>query len=142
MIGTERSDERAALERLHRLLNYQVGSALLAGLIFLLPYGIVISGLYLLVALFTPVMLVLLYRARWFGWMAAFMVLVGGGWLAPRLLSLDPRMIQAVYSIGLFVPFYFYCWILRWVVSEKVAEIRGLEEMERLDAINRRKTGR
>ena len=133
-----RSREHEALVRLHRLLNYQIGSALIAGLIFLLPYGIVITGLYLLALVFTPIMLVLLYRARWYGSIAVFMVLVGAGWFGPRMVSMDPGMMQAIHSIGFFVPFYFYCWILRWVVGDKVSEIRGLEAMERMDAVNRR----
>jgi len=141
-MGFGRTPEDDALVRLHGLLNYQVGSALLASLVFLLPIGIVTSGLYLIAALLTPLMLVLLYRARWFGWMAAFVVLVGAGWLGPRLVSLDPLMIQTAHSVGLFVPFYFYCWILRWVVGDKVSEIKGMEEMARPDAVNRQKMGR
>lgn len=133
-----RTPQDNALFKLHRWLSYEVKSALAAGLIFILPYGLVITLLYVLMALFIPVMVVQLFRAQWFGWLGFFVVMMLSGWGVPRLVNLDPRMIQAVYSISIFVPFYFYCWVLRWVVGERVSEIRAMEAMRQMDAISAR----
>ncbi len=131
-----RTPQDHALFKLHRWLSYEVKSAGAVVLIFFLPYGLVITLLYALMLLFIPVMAVQLYRAQWFGWLSFFVVMMLLGWGIPRSVGLDPRMIQAVYSISIFVPFYFYCWILRWVVGERVTEIRAMEVMRQMDAIS------
>jgi hypothetical protein len=55
----------------------------------------------------------------------------------PRSVSLDPRMEAVLYPIFLFVPFYFFCWVLKWVVSERVSELKALEKMRVEDALRK-----
>lgn len=131
------SREAQALIRLNRWLSYEVRSGWGVLLLFWLPTGIVMSGLYLLIAVFLPLLLLELYRARWFGSMVWLVVLVAAGFFIPRSFAMDPRMLPWVWSAGLFIPFYFYCWVLRWVVAEKVDEIRELATLEQMRAVDR-----
>ncbi len=132
MLGM-RSREEEALVRLDRWLSYEVKSGWGIVLMFFAPIQLVITALYLLMIVFVPLIVVELFKARWYKTTAALVVLVLAGYLLPRSITMDPRMITWMYGLGVFVPFYFFCWGLRWVVAEKVAEIKATEAFERMD---------
>jgi len=131
-VETRRIEEQA-LMRLDRWLGFEVKSGWAVLLLFWLPTGMVMPLLYLLVVVFLPLVLMQLYKARWFKWLGVLLVLVSAGILLPRSFVMDVRMVPWVYSAGLFIPFYFYCWVLRWTVSEKVVEIREMEALARME---------
>jgi hypothetical protein len=132
-----RTAEEQALFQLDRWLGYEVKSTLLLGLLFLLPMGPVVLLLQVLLVVFMPIMIVQLYRAKWFKTLAFFVLIMAFGFLMPRSVSLDPRMEAVLYPIFLFVPFYFFCWVLKWVVSERVSELKALEKMRVEDALRK-----
>lgn len=129
----QHSAEEEALFRLDRWLSYEVRSGWALLILFWMPGGIVMTLLYGLIVVFLPLIAVQLYHARWFKTLAALIVLCALGYVLPRMFEMDPRMIAWVHAAGMFIPFYFFCWVLRWVVAEKVSEVKALKAMARMD---------
>ena len=136
-----RTAEDQALIQLDRWLGYEVKSALLLGLLFLLPMGPVVWMLHALMVVFTPVMIVQLYRARWYRSLALFIVMMACGYVVPRVMTVDPLMGGILYPAAQFVPFYFFCWALKWVIRDRVSELRALEKMRAEDLLVKRRSG-
>ena len=128
----QRSREEEALFKLDRWLSYEVRSGWALVILFWMPAGIVMTMLYGLIAVFLPLIAMQLYRAKWLKTVTALVLMCLMGFLIPRSIEMDVRMMAWVYAAGMFVPFYFFCWILRWVVSEKVGEIKAMETLARM----------
>lgn len=119
--------EEYRLQHLHRWLTAGGSSGALAGTAFFIPYGIVLTLLKWAAVIFAPYMLWRLAQSKRFGWIAAFMFVVG--------LPLGFSMITQPQGVGGFIisvvplfTFYSYTWLLRHTVAEWLEELRWQRE--------------
>jgi len=112
------------LERLSRILNYQLStSVLLIGYYFSpVLYLAIIAAV-----LFAPYMLFVLFREKRFGWITFFIILV----LCPIFISLLFFYHTEYFIIFMLIPlalFYFYCFLLKITIGDWVQERNAKNE--------------
>ncbi len=127
-----RNPEDDALIKLHKWLSYEVKSGWGILLYLWVPVGIATMILYLLIAVFLPLIALQLFRAKWYGTLVFFVGMVFSTYFGPRALSLDPMLLHWLNSMFLFLIFFLFCWVLRWVVAEKVEKIKEIDALERM----------
>lgn len=122
------SEEYDNLESLHQWLAYELSSAGLSGLAFLLPYRYVVLLLKLAAFIFTPYMLWRLFKAGRFGWIAGFFITVGLPFLYGQRADPTGIITGFLLSILPLITFYLYTWALRLHLSEWLMEAQPLDE--------------
>lgn len=124
-------EEVYSLRQLHYWLRYEGLTGLLGGTVVWLPFGLVMSGLILLAALFTPYMLWHLWKARWYTSMVVFGALIVGPLAIAVFLE---NRISIGYYLLTMVPlvfFYAYTWTLRYMIGEHLFEVDSVRAFER-----------
>ena len=117
------SAEQHNLEHLHRWLTIGSSSGAFAGAVFFLPYGLVFMVLKWAAVLFSPYVLWRLIKAKRYGWITAFVLLVG----LPVGFSLFARpdtVSGVIFSALPLLTFYGYTLALRHSVGEWLEELR------------------
>ncbi|MFQ5568586.1 MAG: hypothetical protein ACE5G0_02860 [Rhodothermales bacterium] len=117
------------LERLHVWLKYEISTAFLFVIVFFAPYNLVLIVLVGIAVLFTPFMLITLYRAQRTSWVVAFLVLVG----VPTVLGFvgsEDRLLNYFFRTLPLILFFTYCWCLRHAVGEWLEEKRWKAQWE------------
>jgi len=113
--------EFSKLSKMYKILNYQVISSGALPIVYFLPINFVYL-LTLAAILFTPYMLYVLYEEKKIGWIVSFVVIV----LIPSVL------IVFFYSdlfLLLLLPFYLYCFLLRFEVKNWLSEKRARNDL-------------
>ena len=114
--------ERVRLQNLQYWLTFAGASSILVLSLAIFQMGVVLPVLCLTAAGFSVYILRALIAAGKKGWVTAFGILVGG----PFLLCLIPDESGIVVSALWFIPlvtFYFYCWLLRYCVTEWLSDL-------------------
>jgi len=109
------------LENFYKYLNYEVGSSGLLFGLYLVP-GLIAGILQLAAVMFTPYLLYVIYKEEKFGWFTTFIVIV----LLPVLLLF---VFAFEYNVLALLPFYFYCFLLRFEVKSWMVEMRARNEL-------------
>lgn len=115
--------EAYRLQQLHRWLTVGGSSGAFAGAAFFLPYGIVFMMLKWSAVVFAPYMLWRLAQSRRYGWIAAFVLVVGLP-LGFSLIAQPQGVSSFLFSILPLLTFYTYTWLLRHSVGERLEELR------------------
>lgn len=124
------TEEEYALERLHHWLRYEGLTGLLGGGALWLPYGLVLTVLVGLAAVFTPYMLWQLGKAGWYGSIAVFAVLIFVPLTASLLVEAEASVGYYALRTGPLVLFYLYTWGLRHVIGEHLSESHAVRRWE------------
>lgn len=114
--------EREQLRNLHYWLTRAPMSGVLVFGAFVLEMVIVIVGLCLLALGFSVYILRTLVRLGKKGWVITYAVMIG----MPFLVCLIPDETGLAVNALWFIPlalFYFYCWLLRYSVSEWLSDL-------------------
>ena len=123
-------DAYHALKRLDRVLGARTESVVVAGIVFFLTAALVSSLVVGVALVLTPILLWSLFHARWFGWMAGFVIGVGApiaGWFV-----VEPGNAYMAYALAVapLLVFYMLIQILAERVREAVSEHEALTAME------------
>lgn len=121
------SEDYDNLDKLHRWLSYELSSAGLSGLAFLVPYKYIADLLTLAAVIFTPYMLWRLFKARRFGWIVGFFITVGFPFLLGRFAGSTGMVAGFLLSVFPLIAFYFYTWMLRLKTGEWLLDVEPLE---------------
>lgn len=118
---TNLTEEDELLIKLKHILNYELSSSIFYVLSFSTRILLFLSVLAAL--LFTPYLIYVLIKAKKFGWLITFLVVV----LLPVLATLfiSPKtMYSHIFLLIQLGAFYTYCFVLRYVVVDWVEEIK------------------
>ena len=120
-VQTPMLENTTRLAKFYQYLNYEVGSSLLlVGLLFM---PILLEELLKLAAiLFTPYLIFVLYKEEKYGWITTFIAIV----LIPVLGLL---VFAFQYNVLALLPFYFYCYLLRFEAKNWLKEKRSRNEL-------------
>lgn len=123
-------DEYRALKRLNRVLSARTESVIVGGVVFFLTAALVSSLVVGVALVLTPILLWSLFQARWFGWMAGFVIGVGApnaGWFV-----VEPGNVYVAYALAVapLLIFYMLVQVLAERVREAVSEHEALAAME------------
>lgn len=105
------------LRQLHRYLTVEGSSIVIFLALSFIPYDVVFVVLAGIAMIFTPLLLVTLYKERRIGWLIGFTAVVGVP-LAASFIPTENRILQEVLMSTPLLTFYLYCWVLRWAVGE------------------------
>ena len=108
------------LEKFYKYLNYEVSSSTLLFAIYFMP--IFIELLILATIIFTPFMLYVLFKEAKYGWVTSFIVIV----LLPILILL---VFAFQYNFLALLPFYFYCFLIRFETKDWLREKRARNDL-------------
>ncbi len=115
-VNSLKLENTSQLEKLYKYLNYEISSSpLFIGSLFL---PIFVPILFLAAFIFTPYLLYVLYKEGRNGWFLTFILMV----LLPVLLLL---VLAVQYFLFALLPFYFYCFLLRFEAKGWLTEIRA-----------------
>ena len=123
--------EREQLKRLYYWLTRAAMSGALLFSIAAFPMTVVLTCLCLLAIGFSVFILRTLNQLKKKGWMITFAVLIGIPFLVCLVPDESGLAVNALWFIPL-VLFYFYCWILRYAVTEWLSDV-GEEKAFELD---------
>ncbi len=120
-VQTPMLENSTRLAKFYQYLNYEVGSSLLlVGLLFM---PILLEELLRLAAiLFTPYLILVLYKEEKYGWITTFIAIV----LIPVLGLL---VFAFQYNVLALLPFYIYCYLLRFEAKNWLKEKRSRNEL-------------
>lgn len=114
--------ERVQLKNLHHWLTLAPMSGILVFGAFIMEMAIIIVGLCLLAVGFSVYIIWNLVKLRKKGWIITYAVMIG----MPFLVCLIPDETGLAVNALWFIPlalFYFYCWLLRYSVSEWLSDL-------------------
>ncbi len=127
MISTPQLENTHRLEKLYKVLNYEVSSSVLFAMGWV--YAVLIPILILAASVFTPYMLFVLYKEEKIGWIISFAVAVA----LPLIIVLIFYPLLALVALA---PFYFLLFLLRLEVKAWLTEMRarkiGLQKLKKL----------
>ncbi len=121
------SDERYYLQKLSRFLNYNISTSLL----FILSYfgGILLVAAIIAAIIFTLLMLYVFIKLKKVSWIISFCIIV----IIPIIIGLilgyeiGNLYVFLLISLGFY---YFYCFVLKYMVNDRLKEIFSFEESE------------
>jgi hypothetical protein len=122
------SDEQYYLEKLSIYLNYELSSSVLLFLSYAWEITLVLS--IIAATLFTPYMLYIFYRLRKIAWIISFVIVVIIPFIIFTIIGLKVGYLAAFVLIPLGF-FYFYCFILKFSVSDQLKEISTRGEFKK-----------
>ena len=128
------TEEIYYLEKLSAILNYHLSSSVLFLLSFL--WGILLFITVIAAAIFSIYLLYVFYRLKKLSWFISFFIIV----IIPILICYILGLKVGYMAVFLFIPlalFYFYCFTLKFVVNDQLAELTAREEREREEALKR-----
>ncbi len=105
------------LRQLYRYLTVEASTLVLFFAWFIVPPAILLLILTALAVLFTPYMLTVLFLEKRYGWIAGFVLIVGGATAASLLPAKSPILDVVLTWAPLFL-FYGYCWSLRIAIAD------------------------
>ena len=122
------SEEQYYLRRLSIYLNYELSTVIL----YLLSHLGIITLILVVIAatVFAPYMLFVFFKLRKFAWIVSFVVMVIFPLIICIIIGLKVGYLPAFILIPLGF-FYFYCFILKFSVSDQLKEISTREERKR-----------
>lgn len=103
------------IERLQKWLNYEISASLLLLAAFFSDFAIYIMALAAL--LFTPLLLITLFREKRYGWVIFFFIIVAVPVVIIPAINTAPLYARLLYTIPLAL-FYFYCFLLKITVGD------------------------
>ena len=103
------------LDRLHAWLRAERAAPLLGAAAFVVPVGLVAGVLTVAAVVFTPMLVLGLWRLGRTGWLAAFAALVGGALAATAFLPDEWGLLRGALVL---LAFYVYTWALSMAVAE------------------------
>jgi hypothetical protein len=121
------SNERYYLEKLDKVLKYELSSSVL----WFLSYAMAIT-LFLAVvaaALFTPYMIYVFIRQKKIAWLISFIIVVLGPLSVCILIGLKSDYMAVLLMVPLGF-LYFYCFMLKMTVSDRLEEVKAKQELE------------
>ena len=121
------SKERYYLQKLSRILNYELSTSLL----YLASFfgGLIITIAIIATIAFTPFMLYVFFKLRKKAWLISFLVFV----IVPTIAFVILGYMLGYLSVFIFVPlafYYFYCFMLKNVVNERLKELLYKEKLQ------------
>ncbi|MGA3287291.1 MAG: hypothetical protein ABSD46_07690 [Bacteroidota bacterium] len=136
--------ERYKLRSLHYWLTFGGMSGILISSVALFQLALTLTGLSLMAAGFSVYILRSLIVLGKKGWVAAYAIIIGIPFLLAFILSESEILGIAIWFFPL-VMFYFYCWLLRYSVTEwlsdlgdeKAFELGQKNEKQYQDILNR-----
>ena len=123
--------ERLQLRNLHYWVTLGGMSFVFLPAVRIFSFELIVAGIILITAGFSAYILLSLYRLGRKGWIVAYTVLMGFSILLALILS-DSEIISAAIWILPLALFYFYCWILRYSITEWLSDV-GDEKAFKLD---------
>lgn len=107
--------KRYNIERLQKWLNYELSSSVLMILYLFSHLAIFIMGIAAI--LFIPLLLSVLFAERKYGWILFFIIFVAGPAVFILTLDIAPGYMFILQALSVAL-FYFYCFILKMVISD------------------------
>jgi fatty acid desaturase len=122
------SEEKYYLEKVSRVLNYQLSSSILLFLTY--AWGITILLTIIAAAIFAPFMIYAFFKAKKTSWVISFFIIVVVPIIICIILGLrfGNLFVVALIPLGFF---YFYCFILKLIVNDQLEEVKAKEELQR-----------
>lgn len=122
------SEERYDLNKVNRYLNYELSASVLYFLSF--AWGITLIAAIIAASIFAPYMLYIFYRNRNFSFIILFLVVV----VIPLITCIVLGLKFGYLAVFVLIPlgfFYFYCFILKLILNDKLKEMAAGEELKR-----------
>lgn len=120
--------DAAQLRRLYHWLSYNRYTIFLYGGGIYLPWALILLALIVLAAVFAPYLLYVLYKNGNHGWLAAFAIMVGIP-VVLAFLSTGNAILDTCLHFLPLLAFYFYCFVLRFSVSEWVGDDNPVDQL-------------
>ncbi|MDX1617875.1 MAG: hypothetical protein R3224_03760 [Balneolaceae bacterium] len=118
------TEEEHSLERLYEWLQYNKHSWMLGGGMVWLPYSLVLKGITVIAALFTPFMLWHLYKAGWYKSIVLFSLFVLIPFACAQLFEADNFIFNYTLTVLPLLSFYLFMWVLSHLIGEYLEEVR------------------
>ncbi len=126
--------ERLQLRNLHYWVTLGGMSFIFLPAVRIFSFELIVTGMILITAGFSVYILLSLYRLGRKGWILAYAIIIGFSILLAFILS-DSEIIGAAIWLLPLALFYFYCWILRYSITEWLSDV-GDENAFKLDQKN------
>ncbi|MGD0591489.1 MAG: hypothetical protein ABSA44_11955 [Bacteroidota bacterium] len=114
--------ERLKLRNLHYWVTFGGSSGILISSVALFQLALTLTGLSVVAAGFSVYILRTLIGLGRKGWVVAYTIIVGIPFLLALVLSQSEVLGIAIWFFPL-VMFYFYCWILRYSITEWLSDL-------------------
>ena len=124
-------NERLQLRNLHHWVTLGGMSFIFLPGIRFFSFELIVAGIVLITAGFSVYILLSLYRLGRKGWITAYAIIIGFSFLLALILS-DSEIVGAAIWLLPLALFYFYCWILRYSITEWLSDV-GDEKAFKLD---------
>jgi len=118
------------LDMLHKLHHYLTYESFAVGFFFAVPFvGMAVVGILMGFAIlsFIPLLLKTLIMLKKWNWLIALPIMLG----IPFVLKLTASniLLRQIFSGGIFLMFFFYCFILKFSVHDWIQEVE-YDEMD------------
>lgn len=128
--------EESSLSNLHYWLQFKKHTWIIGAVIIWLPYHIILTGISILAAVFTPFMLWHLFKAKWYKAVTTFCAIVILPFLILHFLQIGNPLTSLLTGVLTLVTFYFYTYVISYMIGEYLGELKAVRRWEKENLAN------
>ncbi len=121
--------EKYHLQKLAKVLNYQLSSSILIPILLIAPLSLPIIRIVAII--FTPFMLYHLYQSGKVKWIAGFVIAIILPAILVELFVKGP-LFRGILNLMPLAAFYIYALALKMFINERIEALKAREEYERI----------
>ncbi len=128
--------EESSLSTLYNWLQFKKHTWIIGAVIIWLPYDIILTGISILAAIFTPFMLWHLFKAKWYNAIITFCAIVILPFIIFLLVQIDNPLTSLLTGVVPLVTFYFYTYVISYMIGEYIGELKAARRWEKENLAN------